>query len=51
MDTGGGYILELDKILDPASECDKSFWGRDAFELKKMNEHPHKPQTDGFEGI
>ena len=51
MDTRGGDRVELDKILDPASECDKSFWGRDAFILNKMNEHPHKPQTDGFEGI
>ena len=35
MDAGGGDRVDLDKILDPVSECDKSFWGRDAFKFKK----------------
>ena len=43
--------MELDKLLDPASECEKSSWSRDAFNLNKTNEHPHNPQTDDFEDI
>ena len=51
MDAGGDDRVDLDKLLDPASECEKISWSRDAFKLNEMNEHPHKPQTDDFEYI
>ena len=51
MDAGGDDRVDLDKLLDPASECEKSYWSRDAFKLKKINEHTHNPQTDYFEDI
>ena len=51
MDAAGGDRVKLDNILDPASECEKSSWSRDEFKLNEMNEHPNKPQTDGFEDI
>ena len=43
--------VELDKLLDPAPECDKSSWSRDAFKLNKINKHPHNPQADDSEDI
>ena len=51
MDAGGDDRVDLDKLLDPASECEKHSWSRYAFKLNEINEHPHKPQTDDFEDI
>ena len=51
MDDGGDDREELEKLLDPASECEKSSWSRDFFKLNEMNKHPHKAQTDDFEDI
>ena len=31
MDAGGDDRVELDKLLGPASECEKRSWSRDAF--------------------
>ena len=51
MDAGGDDRVDIDKLLDTASECEKSYWSRDAFKLNEMNEHPNKPQTDDSEDI
>ena len=51
MDAGGDDRLDLDKLLDPVSECEKSYWSRYVFKLKEMYKHTHKPQTDDFEDI
>ena len=51
MYAGGDDIVELCKLLGPASECEKSSWSRDAFKLNEINEHPHNLQTDDFEGM
>ena len=51
MDAWGDDRVELDKLLDPAPERDKSSWSRDAFKLNKTNKHPHNPQADDSEDI